>query len=335
MTPSSPPPLRLDEPRTYLTFGGTETYLHFLQGFPLDNMCGFRVLDDDVHYARLEAQYYRPIADAAAAAGHGIVFDALVWRASADHLITAGLSARDVTRLNVLGVQRARQSIADWRQRAGSSAEACPAWVAGDLGPRGDAYARGSGGLTVEVARDYHRPQLEALAAADVDLVMAMTMPSVVEAIGVARAAQEVGLSVVLSPTVETDGRLPDGTPLGECIERVDEATSGGPAFYMVNCVHPSHLRPTLDAAAARGAPWLERWRGIRANASHKTHAELDESPTLDRGDPEELARQVADLATRFGLKVVGGCCGTDAEHLAAIARHTARHRGCAGHPEA
>jgi len=324
MTHALPSSLQLDEPRTYLTLGGTETYLHFLQGFPLDNMCGFRVLEDDTHYALLEERYLRPIADAAAAAGHGILFDALVWRASADHLATVGSSAREVARLNRLGVRRARQTIADWRARSGVSAEQCPACVAGDLGPRGDGYARDAGGLTERAACDYHRAQLEALAAAEVDVVMAMTIPSVVEAIGVARAAQEVGLPLVLSPTIETDGCLPDGTPLGECIARVDAATSGAPAFYMVNCAHPRHLRPTLEAAAERGEPWLARWRGFRANASAQSHAELDESPTLDRGDPEALARDLADMAARFDLKVVGGCCGTDAEHLVAIARHTA-----------
>jgi len=313
----------LDTQRTYLTCGGTETYLHFIQGFPLPDMCGFRVLDDDEHYARLDRTYLRPIADAAARSGHGLILDALVWRASSDHMLAAGYREADVQRLNALGVARARQSLSDWRAQAGIHADDCPALVAGDVGPRGDAYARGAV-LTPETARAYHRPQLEALCTAGVDLLTALTLPSLAEALGVAKAAREIGMPIVVSPTVETHGHLPDGTPLGELVQRIDDATGGYPSFYMVNCAHPSHVLPVLDAAAHRHEPWLQRFRGFRANASAKSHAELDESPTLDRGNPRQLGQQMAALARRFDLKVVGGCCGTDTEHIVAIAEHCA-----------
>jgi S-methylmethionine-dependent homocysteine/selenocysteine methylase len=140
----------------------------------------------------------------------------------------------------------------------------------------------------------------------------------------VARAARDCGLPVVISPTVETDGRLPDGTPLGELVCRVDEATDGEPLFYMVNCAHPAHVAPSLARARAEGAGWLGRFQGIRANSSRKSHAELDGSSELDRGDPQQLGHEVAAMQRAYGLRVVGGCCGTDAEHVAAIARATA-----------
>jgi S-methylmethionine-dependent homocysteine/selenocysteine methylase len=97
-----------------------------------------------------------------------------------------------------------------------------------------------------------------------------------------------------------------------------DDASGGYPAYYMINCAHPEHL----EGALADGGSWRERVRGLRANASRRSHAELDESTDLDIGDPEELARQYADLRSRLPrLSVVGGCCGTDHRHVAAISR--------------
>ena len=145
-------------------------------------------------------------------------------------------------------------------------------------------------------------------------------MTSLPEAVGIVRAAAGAGLPVLVSPTIEPDGRLADGTPLGDFVAAVDQQTSGTPVGYMVNCVHPSHLAPVLGAAADAGASWLDRFVGMRANASAKTHAELDNSTALDRGDPAALGRGVADLQRDYGLRIVGGCCGTDAEHLACIA---------------
>lgn len=312
---------RFDD-RCFLTLGGTETYLHFLQGFALEDMCGFRVLENDLHYERMEEAYLFPIADAALRHGHGLVVDALVWRASSDHVVAAGYTAGDVARLNRLGVERARASIAAWRRARSAPESSVPVVIAGDLGPRGDAYRAGA--LGAEAARAYHRPQLEALSEAGIDLITAMTFTHAAEAVGVVRAAYDVGLDVVISPTVETDGRLPDGASLGDFIGEVDDATGGAAAFFMVNCAHPTHLLPTLDDAERSGAEWLSRLRGFRGNASQKSHAELDESPELDRGDPRGFAGQVAAMQRRFNLAVIGGCCGTDVEHLVHLAERAA-----------
>ena len=132
--------------------------------------------------------------------------------------------------------------------------------------------------------------------------------------------SQDILTMLLAVHITETDGHLPDGNYLGDLIEQTDEATGSAPLFYMVNCVHPTHLRPTLDKAALNGEQWLGRFRGLRANASCKSHEELDNSPELDRGDIHELAKDLADMKEKFGLHVVGGCCGTDHEHLAAIA---------------
>ena len=135
-------------------------------------------------------------------------------------------------------------------------------------------------------AADYHRPQVEAFADSPVDLVSALTLTGPDEAVGIVDAAREAGLPVVVSFTVETDGRLPDDTALGDAVREVDDATGGAAACFMVNCAHPDHLAPAVDPAA----DWWPRLRGVRANASRMSHAELDDAPELDAGDPAELA---------------------------------------------
>jgi homocysteine S-methyltransferase len=302
--------------RTFLTFAGDETYLLYIQGFPLRDFCAFEVFDDDRAWRRMQDELLRPIADTAAARGMGLLAGSLVWRASADYVTRLG--APGVDAVNRRAVERMRAFIAEWR--AGSeAARACPVVLTGDIGPRGDGYAV-SGPVSVAAAYDYHAPQIDVLARAGVDLLAPLTMTSLPETLGILRAAERAGLPALVSPTIETDGRLPDGMPLGEFFAAVDQATSGYPVGFILNCAHPVHVEPVLHAAAQRAEPWLRRFRGLRANASTKSHAELDNSTALDRGDPAELGRRLGELQRDYGLKIVGGCCGTDAEHLACIA---------------
>jgi homocysteine S-methyltransferase len=232
------------------------------------------------------------------------------------------LGASGAAAVNERAVRRTRSFVDRWRASS-DAARTCPVILSGDLGPRGDGYAV-SGPVSVDAAYEYHAPQVEALARAGVDLLVPLTMTSVNETLGILRAAARAGLPALVSPTIETDGRVPDGTPLGAFVTAVDDATSGAPLGFMVNCAHPTHLEPTLRAAASAGAPWLARFRGLRANASAKTHVELDNSTALDRGDPAALARELADLRRAYGFTIVGGCCGTDAEHLRVIAAELA-----------
>jgi S-methylmethionine-dependent homocysteine/selenocysteine methylase len=312
----------IEEGRTFLTPGGTETFLLFQQGFPLREGCAFEIFEDEPAWARLKQEYLAPIFSAARGFGHGLLLDALVWRANPDWVRAIGRTDADVARFNELAVRRTREAVEEWRAAAPGRG-ALPVVLTADVGPRGDGYTVSDAGLTPEAAQAYHAVQIEALARAGVELVCALTLTTVAECVGAARAARSAGLPVIVSPTVETDGTLPDGTPLGELVRRVDDATGGAPLFYMVNCAHPTHVAPALARAKDEGAGWLSRFKGIRANSSRKSHAELDESPELDRGDPRELAREVAQMQREFGLCVVGGCCGTDAEHVAAIAEAT------------
>jgi S-methylmethionine-dependent homocysteine/selenocysteine methylase len=123
-------------------------------------------------------------------------------------------------------------------------------------------------------------------------------------------------MPVVISFTVETDGRLPTGEPLADAIKAVDDATAGAPAYFMINCAHPTHF----DHELVVGASWVSRIRGVRANASRCSHAQLDEATVLDDGDPVELGGQYRELRARFAhLNVLGGCCGTDHRHIEQI----------------
>jgi S-methylmethionine-dependent homocysteine/selenocysteine methylase len=247
--------------------------------------------------------------------------DALVWRAQPDFIEKLGRDAGQLGPINATAVSRTRESVERWRQAKGHDELSFPLLIAGDIGPRGDGYKVEEEALTTAAARDYHQDQIRALADAGADLACALTMTSLNESIGIVEACAASELPVIVSPTVETDGRLPDESELGAFIEKVDEATGSAPLFYMVNCAHPTHLLPTLEAAREAGECWLSRFRGFRANASRKSHEELDNSTELDRGDTDELARELASMQEIYDLKVIGGCCGTDHEHMAAIAR--------------
>jgi S-methylmethionine-dependent homocysteine/selenocysteine methylase len=198
-----------------------------------------------------------------------------------------------------------------------------PVVISGCIGPRGDGYAP-SELMTASEARTYHALQARAFAEAGADVITAITMTYAAEAIGIAEAARSAGLPVVLAFTVETDGRLPDGSTLEAAIAEVDEATDGYPAYYMINCAHPTHFASVIDPAAG----WTQRIGGIRANASTASHAELDEAEELDAGDPADLAERYAELRKALpSLKVLGGCCGTNHEHVGAIAERCVTER--------
>jgi S-methylmethionine-dependent homocysteine/selenocysteine methylase len=189
--------------------------------------------------------------------------------------------------------------------------------ISGCIGPRGDGY-NPAALMREDESEQYHAMQAQVFRDADADMVTAITMTYAAEAIGLTRAAKNAGMPVVISFTVETDGRLPTGQTLEDAIAQVDDATAKAPAYYMINCAHPTHFAGAL----AGGAPWLERIRGLRANASIKSHAELDEAKELDDGNPVELGSQYRELRDKLHkLNVLGGCCGTDHRHVEAICR--------------
>jgi S-methylmethionine-dependent homocysteine/selenocysteine methylase len=296
---------QLSGDRLFLTDGGLETTLIFHLGLELPDFAAFDLLRDDTGAEALR-RYYESYIAIAREHGAGIVLDTATWRASRDWGERLGYSPEELAEAN----RRAVALIEELRILNPD----VPAVLDGVIGPRGDGYVVGET-MTAEEAEAYHSEQIGTFAGTAADMVSAITMTYADEAVGIARAAQAAGLPAAISFTVETDGRLPSGQPLGAAIEQVDAETDSAPAYFMINCAHPTHFEAALEG------PWLERVRGIRANASRMSHEELDASEELDEGDPDELAEQYRALRDRLpNATVLGGCCGTDDRHVAAIA---------------
>jgi S-methylmethionine-dependent homocysteine/selenocysteine methylase len=292
----------------FLTDGGLETTLIFHQGLDLPEFAAFDLFRHGEGQRALET-YFRTYAELATQNQVGLVLESATWRANPDWAAKLGYSPAALTQVNHQAIQLL-QAIRDEYETRRS-----PIVISGCLGPQGDGYNPESF-MTAEAAQAYHQAQIAAFRDAGADLVTAMTMTYVQEALGITRAAQAVDMPVVISFTVETDGRLPSGQALGDAIAQVDAATHNGPAYYMINCAHPTHFASVLP----KDEPWLARIHGLRANASTKSHAELDEAEALDDGNPEELGRQYRELKRVLRhLNVLGGCCGTDDRHVAAI----------------
>jgi S-methylmethionine-dependent homocysteine/selenocysteine methylase len=292
--------------RVFLTDTGIETTLIFHDGYELPHFAAVTLLRDEAGRRRLD-RYFLEHADVAAKTGTGFILESPTWRASTDWGNLLGYSRYELAEANRLAIE----SLIDLRSRLDMDVV-----VSGCIGPRSEGYDS-TGRMTAKQACDYHTEQVQTLAGTDADMVHAMTIAYPDEAVGVVLAAQEAQVPVAISFMLETDGALPDGTGLGEAIERVDDATGGAAAYYAINCAHPTHFAHVLDP----GAAWTRRLRGVRANASRLSHAELDELPSLDSGDPLELGAQYADLRTTCpNLTILGGCCGTDVRHLRAIA---------------
>lgn len=294
----------------FLTDGGIETTLIFNDGFELPDFAAFTLLDDTAGRAAL-VRYFESYVAIAVRDRVGIVLETPTWRASADWAERLGVTLEKLAAIN----RDAVELLADLRQR--HETPATPIVISGCVGPRGDGY-RVDRAMTVEEAQDYHALQARTFADAEADLITAITMTYVEEAVGVTEAARAAGMPVVISFTVETDGRLPSGQPLGEAIDAVDAGTASYPAYYMVNCAHPTHFSHVLQGAPS----WAARLGGLRANASTLSHDELDNAEELDSGDPLDLAARYRALQQQLpALRVLGGCCGTDHRHIDAISR--------------
>jgi homocysteine S-methyltransferase len=294
----------------FLSDGGLETSLIYLEGVELPHFAAFALLKTDAGRTQLR-RYYEPYLELAAhTRGAGFVLESPTWRASADWGHLLGYDDDALAAANRDAVQLVRELRDDWQPRLSG-----PVVLAGIIGPRGDGYIADAPD-SVDAAAAYHRPQAAALRDGGADMLTAVTMTTSAEALGVANASAAIGLPVAISFTVETDGRLPNGESLREAIERVDAQAAAAPAYFAVNCAHPSHFDGNFDDAG----PWTSRIRGLRANASTRSHAELDVATALDIGDVPDLADRYRRLRAPLpALNVLGGCCGTDARHLRAI----------------
>ncbi len=292
----------------FFTDAGLETDLIFNHGIEIQEFAAHTLLPD-TRGREAVANYLRGFLSLANKYDAGFVLDSQTWKAHLHWAKDLAATERELHEIN----QDAISFITELRDEFSENSK--PIVLNGVIGPQGDAYAP-EAKLAAREAEKYHAKQIGWLAETEVDMVTALTFTQSDEAIGVVRAAQSAGLPVVVSFTVETDGRLPTGQPLSEAIGAVDAATDSAAAYFMVNCAHPDHFFATFD-----DSDWARRIRGLRCNASRLSHEELDECEVLDDGDPVELANQYKALTTTMPwLNVFGGCCGSDLRHVTQIA---------------
>lgn len=294
--------------KLFLTDGGMETTLIYHDGVDLPCFASFTLLKTTEGVRRVR-DYYARYAAMAQRAGLGFVLESPTWRANADWGSKLGYSATDLAAAN-------RQAIDLMvEMRARFETPQTPLVISGNIGPRGDGYDP-SHTMSAREAADYHADQIATFKDTAADLVSAFTMNYLNEAIGIASAAQKASMPVVISFTVETDGRLPTGETLKDAVTQVDDATGGAPVYYMINCAHPTHFQNAL----ACGESWVKRIGGLRANASRCSHAELEQATELDAGNPVEFGQEHAALKRILPhVNVFGGCCGTDHRHVEQI----------------
>ena len=281
----------------------------FGEGIELPCFASFLLLSDEVNRQALRRYYARYI-EIARDRGLGFTLDTPTWRANPDWGENLGYSGPELAAINREAVAFAEEI------RAVEETDSTPIALCGTIGPRGDAY-HPANVMSASQAQRYHAVQVQSFSDTGADMVSAYTLSYSAEAVGIVRAAGEVGMPVSISFTVETDGRLPSGQPLRDAIEQVAAETDGAAEFFMINCAHPTHFAPVVKP----GGQWLERLGGVRANASRKSHAELDRAGTLDSGDPAELACSYQELKPHLSaVRILGGCCGTDQRHVERIA---------------
>ncbi|MEM8488813.1 MAG: homocysteine S-methyltransferase family protein [Bacteroidota bacterium] len=293
---------------TFLTDGGLETTLIFDKKLELPHFAAFPLLEDP-NRLQVVMDYYIPYLELAKKYKTGFILESATYKANPETGYQLGYTQEELNDVNQLAIAQLKVLKQRYKNDMG------PILISGCMGPGKDGYSLESR-MTIGEAQALHSHQVEAFKAAGADLVSAFTLNYAEEAIGITKAAKAAGINVAISFTLETDGRLIDGTSLRDVITEVDEATDAYPAYYMINCAHPTHFY----AQVADDEVCNKRVKAVRANASCKSHAELDESTELDPGDRQELAARYGELRHGLpGINVWGGCCGTDSTHLAAI----------------
>ncbi len=301
-------PLISDE--IFITDGGLETTLIFHEHFDLPQFAAFILLENDKGRNAL-LKYFRKYASIARDHGLGLVLESPTWRANSKWGGLLGYSEESLARINREAINLLVQIRTEYEN------DKTRMVISGCLGPKGSGYVIEEK-MSPDQAEQYHQAQITAFSETEADLVSAYTLTYAEEAIGVALAAKSVKMPIVIGFTVETDGKLPSGQKIKDAINAVDKATDNYPAYYMINCAHPTHFIEALHSNES----WKQRIRAVRANASIMSHAELDEAEQLDDGNPTELGSHFKELrALLDNLNIIGGCCGTDHRHIEAICK--------------
>lgn len=294
-----------------LTDSGFETTLIFHHDIEIPHFASFYLLDKP-QYSEVIKEYYKDHLEIAKENNTGFILESGTWRANRDWGFKLGYDETDLIKVNALAIEQLKALREEYAK------DVHPIYISGQIGPSKDGYVL-TELMTADEAQDYHNLQIAAFKMAGADLASALTIGYINEGLGIVRSAMANSLPVVISFTVETDGHLPSGESIKEAIETIDTATNGYPLYYMINCAHPSHFIDRLESIDY----WRLRIKGIRANASCKSHAELDEATELDTGDTIDFGSWHKTLKSKLpNLTVYGGCCGTDVSHVESICQN-------------
>lgn len=299
-------PLNLDD-KIYLTYTGMETDLIFTQGTDLPGFASYPLLETATGRDQL-TKYYTDLIKLGQRENIGIILESATWVANRDRGAAIGYSPKTLMKRNAQAIALMSKTRASYPDQS--------ILISANIGPRADAYAPNEQ-MNASDAQEYHAEQIGALKDTDLDFISGYTLAYPQEAIGITLAAKQTNIPIVIAFTVETDGNLPTGMSLQQAIETVDNATNAYPSYYMINCAHPDHFENILS-----NDTWMSRLKGIVANASRCSHAELDNADTLDDGNPTELGQDLSKIRKNHPtINVFGGCCGTDMRHMACIAQ--------------
>ncbi|MDH3453870.1 MAG: homocysteine S-methyltransferase family protein [Desulfuromonadales bacterium] len=268
---------------------------------------------DDVKRAALET-ICRQYLEIGRSCGLPLLMSTPTWRASRERIAAAGYAGVDVNGDNVRFLDELRKSYAGYAEKV---------VICGLLSCRGEAY-RPADALTVDEAREFHTWQAEQLADAGVDFLLAATLPAFSEARGLALALAATGKPYLLSFVARPEGTLLDGMPLKEAIAALDASVTPRPLAYMINCTHASFARAALTHATNASPQVRQRVIGLLANTAALSPEDLDDRASLVEEDPETFGQAVAGLHHELGLKILGGCCGTDDRHIRSLAAQLA-----------
>jgi S-methylmethionine-dependent homocysteine/selenocysteine methylase len=289
----------------FACYTGMDTDILYNRGIDLPGFASYPLLSNPEH-KKIIRECYSNLVDLGREQNVGVILDSVTWSANRDRGAELGYTAADLKKYNIDAIEL----IANVRNEKGD----LPTVLCGQIGPRNDGYAP-TELMTTKEAEDYHSEQIEVYSNTEADFVSAFTICYAEEAAGIVRAAQRYNMPVAIAFTVETDGRLPTGMSMREAIEQVDVESNGGAFYFLINCAHPDHFTGIFN-----DEPWMQRLRGVVANASRCSHAELEVAEELDDGDPKELGAQVGRLREKFPhFNILGGCCGSDLRHMKRI----------------
>jgi homocysteine S-methyltransferase len=277
--------------------------------YPLDKLLSNSLMIYSEEGKILLAKIYREYLDIAFKSDLPIMILTPTWRANKERVNKLNLELKSINTDAFNFVNEVKTTYKNFSDKI---------FIGGLTGCKGDAY-KPEEALNEADAVSFHKEQMQILADAGVDFLFASTLPALSEAKGIAEAMSRTGKDYVLSFVIREDGKLLDGTLLTKAIGIIDNYVSVPPLFYLTNCIHPDVLHNSLLNLKDENKILEKRLFGIQANASDKSPEELDNLTELHADSPANWAKSMVDLNKKYNLKILGGCCGTDAKFISSI----------------